>query len=268
MHKTPRAALRFASALMICAWAHAAPDILIADFEGKDYGDWVATGEAFGPGPALGTLGRQGRVTGYLGKGLVNTFFNGDRTVGTLTSPELRIQRRYVNFLVGGGGHAGETCINLTVDGKPVRTANGPNETSGGSERLEWCTWDVSQFIGKLARIQIVDDHRRGWGHINVDHISQSDAAKAKRVISRYTGDMVVDDFERESHAPWQATGTAFGPGPWLGSTGRQRNLSGYRGKRLINSYTKGDRPTGTLVGPLFEIERRYVNGLRSGAVL
>ncbi len=31
-------------------------DLLIADFEGDDYGDWRAEGEAFGPGPAKGTL--------------------------------------------------------------------------------------------------------------------------------------------------------------------------------------------------------------------
>ena len=30
--------------------ARAADDIVLADFEGKDYGDWKTTGEAFGPG--------------------------------------------------------------------------------------------------------------------------------------------------------------------------------------------------------------------------
>ena len=49
-------------------------DILIADFEGKDYGDWKTTGEAFGPGPAKGTLPGQMPVTGHKGKGLVYFF--------------------------------------------------------------------------------------------------------------------------------------------------------------------------------------------------
>lgn len=31
-------------------------DLLIADFEGDTYGDWVVTGDAFGKGPARGTL--------------------------------------------------------------------------------------------------------------------------------------------------------------------------------------------------------------------
>ena len=79
-------------------------DLLIADFEGKDYGSWVVEGEAFGPGPARGTLPRQMQVSGFEGKGLVNTFFNGDGTTGRLTSPPLKIERRYINFLIGGGG--------------------------------------------------------------------------------------------------------------------------------------------------------------------
>ena len=47
-------------------------DILIADFEGGDYGTWKITGTAFGPGPARGTLPGQMPVRGFLGKGLVN----------------------------------------------------------------------------------------------------------------------------------------------------------------------------------------------------
>jgi hypothetical protein len=38
--------------------AEEAKDIVIADFEGKDYGKWKVTGEAFGAGPAQGTLVR------------------------------------------------------------------------------------------------------------------------------------------------------------------------------------------------------------------
>ena len=47
------------------------PDILIADFEGKNYGEgWKTKGNAFGSGPARGRLPRQGTPTRYQGKGL------------------------------------------------------------------------------------------------------------------------------------------------------------------------------------------------------
>lgn len=168
-------------------------DLLLADFEGEMYGDWKTTGEAFGPGPARGTLPNQMPVSGFLGKGLVNSYFNGDGTTGTLTSPAFKIERRYLNFLIGGGKHEGETCINLRVDGRLVRTASGPNDKPGGSEQLEWHTWDVTEFAGKQAVIEIVDRHTGGWGHINVDQIVQSatkrqpePAARRLNVRSRY----------------------------------------------------------------------------------
>jgi fructan beta-fructosidase len=154
-------------------------DILIADFEGDTYGDgWKTTGTAFGKGPAKGTLPNQMPVSGFLGKGLVNSFLGGDTATGTLTSPAFKVERRYINFLVGGGKHSGKTCVNLLVGGKVVRTATGPNDRPGGSERLDWHTWDVAEFEGKSATIEIVDSATGGWGHINVDHIVQSDARK------------------------------------------------------------------------------------------
>lgn len=151
------------------------PDILLADFEGESYGDWKAEGEAFGSAPARGTLPGQMRVEGYLGKGLVNSFRNGDKSTGTLTSPPFTIQRPNLQFLIGGGGFAGQTCMNLLVEGKVVRTATGPNTAAGGSEKLDWQQWNVAEFGGKTATIQIVDAATGGWGHINVDQILQTD---------------------------------------------------------------------------------------------
>jgi sucrose-6-phosphate hydrolase SacC (GH32 family) len=150
-------------------------DLLIADFEGKDYGDWKTTGEAFGPGPARGTLPGQMPVTGYKGKGLVNSFFRGDRTTGTLTSPAFKIERKYIAFLIGGGKDPEKLALNLLVGGKVVRSATGPNDRPGGSEHLKPDSWDVSDLAGRTAVIQIVDRATGGWGHINVDHIVQTD---------------------------------------------------------------------------------------------
>jgi len=169
----------FLSCLLIAfaclAQATAQEDILIADFEGKDYGDWEVTGEAFGPGSARGALPNQMEVTGFEGKGLVNSYYKGDNTTGTLTSPMFEIKRKYINFLIGGGKYPGQACINLLVNGKVASTATGPNDRPGGSEELAWYSWDVSELSGRNASIQIVDNITGGWGHINVDHIIQSD---------------------------------------------------------------------------------------------
>ena len=144
--------------------------IVLADFEDPNYGDWVVTGEAFGTAPARGTLAGQQNVSGFLGKGLVNTFLGGDAPSGTLTSPEFTISRKFVNFLIGGGSQADQTCINLIVDTKVARTAIGKN-----NEKLEGHFWNVEEFEGRQAKIQIVDRARGGWGHINIDQIELSD---------------------------------------------------------------------------------------------
>lgn len=180
-------AMRTAIALIVIATDtdKPRPDLLVADFEGADYGAWTKTGQAFGAGPAKGTLPGQMPVSGYIGSGLVNSFGGGDASTGTLTSPPFRIERRHINFLIGGGGHVGKTCINLVIDGQSVRAATGPNTQSGGSERLEWASWDVREFVGTMAAVQVVDAHTGGWGHINIDHIVQSDRPQGSRDAKR-----------------------------------------------------------------------------------
>lgn len=153
----------------------AAEDILIADFEGADYGGWLVEGEAFGAGPARGSLPNQMRVEGFQGKGLVNSFLHGDGAIGKLASPAFKIERRYLRFLIGGGGHGEKTCIRLRVGDEVVRTATGPNTKPGGSEVLDSAEWDVKEFMGREAVVEIVDAATGGWGHINVDHIIQTD---------------------------------------------------------------------------------------------
>ena len=128
------------------------PDRVIADFEAPTYGQWVVTGEAFGPGPAKGALAGQMAVGGYEGERLVNSFFKGDDSEGTLTSPEFPIDRKYVRFLIGGGRYPGELGMELVVDGKAVRTASGYN-----SETLRAASWDVSEFEGKTGKRSLRD---------------------------------------------------------------------------------------------------------------
>jgi fructan beta-fructosidase len=164
---------RLAALLVVLACpalGRASDDVVVADFEGADYGNWVATGTAFGAGPAHGSFRNQSDVDGFQGKGLVNTFLNGDASTGTLTSPPFTIDRDYVCLLVGGGNHPGRTCVDLRVGDRVVASATGADD-----EFLDWHTWDVRSLKGRQATIQIVDRETGSWGHINVDQIVQSD---------------------------------------------------------------------------------------------
>ncbi|GAA2117728.1 hypothetical protein GCM10009759_64400 [Kitasatospora saccharophila] len=164
---------------------------VLADFEGDTYGDWTATGTAFGTAPAQGTLPGQQSVTGYTGHGLANSFLQGDATTGTLTSPTFTIDKKYLDFQIGGGTHPANsdspTTVELVVDGKTVRSATGSN-----NEQLDWASWDLSDLQGKTAQIKIVDQNTGGWGHINVDQVVLSDT-QAKPQSSETAVNLIVD---------------------------------------------------------------------------
>ena len=141
-------------------------DIIIGDFEGGTYGDWTVEGEAFGTQPARGHFKGQGRIHGFEGKGLANSFLTGDELTGKLISPPFKIERNTLNFLIGGGNSPGKACLNVLVAGQVVGSVTGIND-----DPLNWQSIDLSKWIGRLATIEIVDNDVGGWGHINVDHI-------------------------------------------------------------------------------------------------
>ncbi|MFI7407248.1 GH32 C-terminal domain-containing protein [Streptomyces sp. NPDC049627] len=225
---------------------------VLADFEGGSYGGWTATGDAFGTAPAGGTLPGQQQVSGFLGDGLVNTFLNGDSTTGTLTSPEFTIDKKHINFLIGGGNHpagsADPTAVELLVDGQVVRSATGQD-----AEALNWASWDVGDLAGKKARIRIVDDNTGGWGHLNVDHIMQSDT-RAQRVSTETSVNLLVDGQVVRS-----ATGAdsetldwaSFDMRPYLGKKARiqivDMNTGGW-GHVLADRFTAADKPAKSVV--------------------
>jgi uncharacterized protein (DUF608 family) len=163
---------------------------------------------AFRQSPSKGATSGQQPVTGFLGKGLVNTFDpDGDTPQGTLTSPEFSLAKRYVHFLIGGGALEGRTCVNLLVGGKVVLSATGK-----GKEALEWATFDVAAFQGQKGRVQLVDRATEGWGHINADHFVLSDEPLAalrqgegNALVADAGRAAVLADFEGESYGAWEA---------------------------------------------------------------
>jgi len=165
----------------------AAEDLAVADFEGPDFTGWDATGEAFGQAPAAGAIEGQMKVEGFEGKGFANSFHGGDYTTGALVSPAFTVERKFLNFLIGGGGFPGETCMNLKSQGKIVRSATGPNKSPGSSERLDWETWDLSDLMGKTVSLEMVDSRKGTWGHLNVDQIVQSDTPRLMEIRQEFT---------------------------------------------------------------------------------
>ena len=180
--KSMRCALGLMIMFMACpAWAD--ENILFDNFERRSNDPkWTVEGRAFG----ASEQGNSG-ITGYQSDHFMYSAENGgEDSKGVITSQPFEIKRNYINFLIGGGGFEGQTCMNLIVDGEIVRTATGPNTKEGGTKAMGWQGWDVRKLKGKKARLQIVDNREGLWGYIAVDYIYQSnDAMKPVSNVTR-----------------------------------------------------------------------------------
>lgn len=156
----------------LCSFSLAADELVVDVFERDTYGSWQVTGTACGPGPAGGALPGQMAVAGFQGERLVNTFHEGDQSVGTATSAAFVIDRPVLAFRIGGGADPDRLAFQLLIDGQVVRTATGHE-----SEELVQASWDVHDERGKTAQLRIVDNATGGWGHLLVDDIRQVDQA-------------------------------------------------------------------------------------------
>ncbi|HEY3897916.1 MAG TPA: GH116 family glycosyl-hydrolase [Chthoniobacter sp.] len=154
-------------------------DIVFEDFEKETYDGWTVEGTAFGTGPIeLAKIPHYQGDVGGVGKRAVNSHATApgdtvgakDNAKGKLTSREFKIERRFVTFLIGGGNNPGQTCLNLVVEGKVVRSATGKN-----ANKMSLDQFDVGDLEGKAARIEIVDEKAGPWGNVGVDQIVFSD---------------------------------------------------------------------------------------------
>jgi len=93
---------------------------------------------------ATATLPNQMTVSGWAGKGYVNSYHGGDASTGTLTSPPFKIERKYLNFLIGGGCQPQLARINLIIDSDVAQTETGKSTSPLDTERLSAATWNVA----------------------------------------------------------------------------------------------------------------------------
>ena len=139
---------------------------------------WTATGALVNQPVPTGAIGGQQYVSGFqaYSTGLIDTFVGGsDLPQGILASPSFTITQPYINFLIGGGNNPypgpNPTAVLLLVNGRVVRSATGQDD-----ELLNWVAWDVNEFKGQTAQIEIVDQSSGGWGHVNADQFLGADS--------------------------------------------------------------------------------------------
>ncbi len=134
-------------------------------FEGRE--PYVISGEAFADWPSdsatvgqTGVFGNQGRFLNSYRPGLL------DGARGMMKLPPFVIEGDVISLLIGGGREPKNLRVALVVDGQPVRQATGCVSESLG-RRL----WNVRDFRGRTAQIEVLDDSAAGWGHLLLDEV-------------------------------------------------------------------------------------------------
>ncbi|MES2459770.1 MAG: 3D domain-containing protein [Armatimonadota bacterium] len=156
---------------------------IIDNFERGVYQKWEMTGDCWGRSPEL--ISDRLPVPGTSGRYFLSTAHprSGDNRpasgTGTAMSSEIMLTQPKLRFRIGGGIYPDECCLNLLVNGKVVRT-----ETGSGTDRLLPAEWDIAEFVGKKARLQIVDKRDSGLrAYILLDELEMAPAGAAPAVV-------------------------------------------------------------------------------------
>ncbi|MGD9644804.1 MAG: DUF1549 and DUF1553 domain-containing protein, partial [Pirellulales bacterium] len=150
-------------------------DLPLAEFAEGEFGEWTATGPAFGkralrPGDVLVGDQTDPRTLRQIGASLAHSGALSHKLQGALRSPTFEIRRSTLLYRVGGTGGR----VRLVLDGLQLIRAPiyGGLEFPPGGEALHWHGQDVSKWIGHRAYIELIDD---GDGWLALDRVVQSD---------------------------------------------------------------------------------------------
>ena len=141
--------------------------VVFVDFE-NGFGGWKPNGKAFSK-PSLKGSNEIKSVTGYTGSGWASSF-NKDpkKSIGSLLSPKIKVEYRFLNFFVGGG-QFNDVGVELWADGKRVLVSRGEN-----SDKLLPVSWDLVDYHSREVEIRIVDNATGRWGHVHADQFEFS----------------------------------------------------------------------------------------------
>ncbi|HUG82302.1 MAG TPA: PSD1 and planctomycete cytochrome C domain-containing protein [Bryobacterales bacterium] len=157
-------------------------DIVFADFEGADYGDWRASGAAFGESPSRYHAPNLA-LAGYQGNGIANSFAGGsDEWTGTLTSKSFAMEKPYLHVRLAGSERRTNRVVYGDLFFALVTSGRFRSLTADGSGALQWRTTDVKRTPGQVSYIEIVDRARDA--HIVVDKIVFSDSKEPPPIAS------------------------------------------------------------------------------------
>ncbi|MFM8274982.1 MAG: PVC-type heme-binding CxxCH protein, partial [Gemmata sp.] len=138
------------------------------DFETGDLRDWTLEGDAFRGQPVKGDTvfaRRKDNRSRHQGQYWIGGFEKlGDKPVGTLTSASFKVTHPWASFLVGGGPHTRDTCVEVVCGADVIFRTSGTE-----AEDMYRVAVDLAKYQGKDIFVRVVDRHTGHWGHINFD---------------------------------------------------------------------------------------------------
>ena len=140
---------------------------VLVDFE-NGLGGWKPHGTTFRK-PRSKSSADSDLVSGYTGIGWASSL-NKDpkKSTGSLISPKIKVEYRFLNFSVGGG-QLNEVGVELWVEGMRVLVSRGEN-----SDVLVRKSWDLVDYQARDVEIRIVDNSTGRWGHVHADQFEFS----------------------------------------------------------------------------------------------
>ena len=135
---------------------------LIIDFE-NGLGKWKPRGKAFEK-TRHKSSSEMKKVDGYKGLAWVSSFNNDPKkSTGSLISPKLKVEHRFLNFLIGGG-QLNDVGVELWAENKCVIVSRGEN-----SDKLVQKSWDLIDYHNREVEIRVVDHATGRWAHVHAD---------------------------------------------------------------------------------------------------
>lgn len=158
-------------------------EVILTDFEGDNFEEWVVTGDAFGTkpvkadtsNPGWNVFGQQG--VGQNGFGYVSISTDNPDAKGTLTSPVFSADKKYLVFLFAASNLPDKLRVDLIQEGKVLKTMTGNNERT-----MVWRYFELNDLTGQNIQVQIVDsaDSNSRGGRLLADFFYMSNEKPIK----------------------------------------------------------------------------------------
>ncbi len=169
-----------------------------------------------------------------------------DDHIGFYSSKNLIDWQFESNFGIDAGTHAGvwecPDLIKMQVEGSDeekyvLLVSINPGGPNGGSA--------TQYFVGDFNGSEFILDKKM--------------KQQVSKVPAEFPQGKVFADFETD-FSGWTVKGDAFSLGPVAGNADGQSGVSNFVGKRLVNSFNKGDATTGEITSQSFKIDEPYIN--------